>query len=104
MSKGSGPMPVFTCITYVRESIYLHQHTADGPEPALREGIAKLPYDDGAGPFDEELDWLLRVSGGSEPVEMLPVVSCPGVWLWLGGARHDPQYTIYVVRTASTLS
>lgn len=53
--------------------------SATGPEAALCEHSAALSYDDGAGPFDEELEWLLRVSGGAEPVEMLSVATgcCP---------------------------
>ena len=92
-------MAVFTCITEVRESFHLTQHSAAGPEAALRDPIAALPFDDSAGPFDEELEWLRRVSGGTEPVEMLPVNHCRGRWLWLGGARYEPQYLTYVVRT-----
>ena len=93
-------MAVFTCITEVRDSIHLTQHAVSGPEAALRARIAALPYDDGAGPFDDELEWLLRVSGGTEPVELLPVGHCPGVWFWRGGARYEPPYTTYVIRTA----
>jgi hypothetical protein len=58
---------VSTCITEVRESFHLSQHSATGPEAALRDHVAAMPKDDGAGPFDEELEWLLRVSGGAEP-------------------------------------
>ncbi len=92
-------MAVFTCITEVRESFHLTQHSATGPEAALRDHIAALPYDDGTGPFDEELEWLRRVSGGAEPVEMLPVGHCRGTWLWRGGSRFEPQYITYIVRT-----
>ena len=90
---------VFTCLIEVRDNFHLSQHHTSGPEYALRDGVAALPYDDGTGPFDEELDWLHRVGGGSEPVELLPVAPCQGVWLWLGGARHEPQYIAYIVRT-----
>ena len=90
---------VFTCITEVRGSFHLTQHAKTGPEAALRDHIAALPYDDGAGPFDDELEWLRRVIGEAEPVEMLPVGHCRGTWLWLGGTRHEPQYITYVVRT-----
>ena len=92
-------MAVFTCITEVHDSFHLSQHAATEAEVALRDHIATLPYDDGAGPFDEELEWLRWVSGGSEPVELLPVEHCQGTWLWRGGARHEPQYITYVVRT-----
>ena len=64
-------MAIFTCITEVRESFHLTQHSATAPETALRDHIAALPYDDGVGPFDDELDWLRRVSGGTEAVERL---------------------------------
>jgi hypothetical protein len=90
---------IFTCITEVRRWFHLTQHSAPTPEAALREHIAALPYDDGAGPFGEELEWLRRVSGGAEPVEMLPVGRCRGTWLWRGGSRYEPQYITYVVRT-----
>src|SRR5688572_11771106 len=62
-------MPIFTCITEIRDSTHPTQHTADRPEAALRSHVASLPYDDGSGPFDDELEWLLRVSDGTEPVE-----------------------------------
>jgi hypothetical protein len=89
----------YTCITEVRDSTHLTQHTAATPAAALREHVSTYPYDDAAGPFDDELDWLLRVSGGTEPVELLPVGHCPGVWFWRDGARREPPYTTYVVQT-----
>lgn len=92
-------MAIFTCITEIRDSIHLTQHSVDEPEGALRDHVAALPYDDATGPFDDELDWLLRVSGGSERVELLPVDHCPSVWFWRNGCRHEPQYTTYVIRT-----
>src|SRR5262245_10230199 len=91
---------VFTCITEVRNSFHVTQHTAFGPVEALREHIAALPYDDGAGPNDDELEWLRRVSGGEEQVELLPVGHCRGTWLWSNGARYEPQYITHIVRTA----
>jgi hypothetical protein len=90
---------VFTCITEVRDSFHLTQHAAARPEAALRAHIAALPYDDGAGPFDEELEWLRRTSDGSESVELVPVGHCRGTWLWGDGARYQPQYITYIVRT-----
>ena len=69
------------------------------PESALRDHIAALPYDDGAGPFEDELEWLRRVSRGSEPIELLPVTQCRSTWLWRDGARYEPQYITYIVRT-----
>lgn len=92
-------MAVFTCITEVRDSFHLTQHSAIGPEAALRDHIAGLPYDDGIGPFDGELEWLRRVTSGEEPIEMLPVEHCRGTWLWRGGTRYEPQYITYIVRT-----
>jgi len=92
-------VPVFTCITEVRKSFHLSQHVASEPESALRDHIAAIPYDDGAGPFDDELEWLHRVSSGVEQIEMHPVGHCRSTWLWLSGARHEPQYITYVVRT-----
>ena len=93
-------MPDFTCITDIRDSFHLSQHRADAPEQALRAHIAALPFDDGAGPFDEELEWIQRVAAGEAPVQLLPVRQCKGAWMWLEGARHEPQYCTYVVRTA----
>ncbi len=93
-------MAVFTCITEVRESFHLTQHSAGGPEAALRDHLAALPYDDGAGPFGDELEWLRRLSGGIDSVELVTVGHCPGTWMWLGGARHKPPYSTYIVRTA----
>jgi hypothetical protein len=90
---------VFTCITEVRGSSHLSQHSAAEPEVALRDHIAALPYDDGSGPFDEELEWLLRVSDGTDPIELLPVGHCQGTWMWLAGTRHEPPYSTYIVRT-----
>ncbi len=92
-------MAIFTCITELCGSSHLTQHSSTTPEEALRDHIAALPYDDGDGPFGEELEWLLRVSGGTEPVELLPVGHCRGTWLWGGGMRHEPRYISYVVRT-----
>jgi hypothetical protein len=92
-------MDVFTCITEIRESSHLTQHAAASPSAALRDHIAALPYDDGAGPFDEELKWLRRISGGTVPVELTPVGHCKNTWLWRDGARHQPQYLTYIVKT-----
>lgn len=92
-------MAVFTCITTVLDSFHLTQHSAGGPETAFQDHIAALPYDDGAGPFDDELDLLLRISGGTETVELLPVGECRGTWMWLAGARYKPPYYTYIIRT-----
>ena len=93
-------MPDFTCITEVRNSFHLSQHRAAAPEDALRAHIAALPFDDGTGPFDEELDWLRSISGGDRSVELMRVRQCAGTWLWLDGARFEPKYVTYIVRTA----
>jgi hypothetical protein len=93
------PMDTFTCITEIRESIHLTQHTADNPTAALRKHIAALPFDDAAGPFDDELGWLQRVSDGTEGVDLHPVGHCKNTWLWRNGAASEPQYLTYVVKT-----
>lgn len=95
-------MATFTCITDVRNSIHLSQHSAEHPAAALRDHIAALPFSDATGPFDDELDWLLAVSGGSQPIALLPVGGCKNSWLWHDGAIHDPQYLTYVVKTDLT--
>jgi hypothetical protein len=92
-------MDVFTCITEVRENFHLTQHTASGPGEALRQHIAALPYDDGAGPFDEELEWLLSVSSGARQIQLAPVGNCKTTWLWLDGSRYQPQYLTCIVKT-----
>ncbi|MDR0441473.1 MAG: hypothetical protein LBI59_10945 [Candidatus Accumulibacter sp.] len=92
-------MPYFTCITTINDSIHLKQVEAGGAAAALREAVAALPYDDGAGPFDEELEWLRQVSAGEAPVTMNPVGHCKNTWLWSEGARHEPQYLTYVIQT-----
>jgi hypothetical protein len=58
-----------------------------------------LPYDDGAGPFDDELDWLRSISGGSSDVALIDVSHCKNTWLWGDGARYEPQYLTYLVQT-----
>ena len=92
-------MPYFTCVTKINESIYLKQVEAGDQASALREGIAALPYDDGTGPFDEELELLQQVSGAQAPVTMHSVGHCKNTWLWLEGARYEPQYLTYVIQT-----
>lgn len=92
-------MATFTCITEVRDSFHLSQHSVDGPEMALRHHVAGLPYDDADGPFDDELEWLLRVSDGTESVELLAVEHCRGTWMWRAGARYKPPYSTYIVCT-----
>jgi hypothetical protein len=92
-------MPYFTCITTINDSIYLRQVEAGDSTAALREAVAALPYDDGTGPFDEELEWLQQASGAQVPVTMHPVAHCKNTWLWLEGARHEPQYLTYVIQT-----
>lgn len=82
----------FTCITGVRNSIHITQHAAESPVGALREHIGALPYDDGTGPFDDELNWLHSVSGEESDVTLIPVTQARNTWLWLDGARHEPQY------------
>ncbi len=93
-------MAYFTCITSVRENIHISQVTAADAPSALREAIASLPYDDaGNGPFDEELQWLIQVTGGQSLVTMTPVTDCKNTWLWLEGADYEPQYLCFVVMT-----
>jgi hypothetical protein len=92
-------MPAFTCITLIRDSFHVTQHIASDPEAALRIHIEKLPYDDGAGPFDEELEWLQRIAGGREHVTMHALTHCKNIWMWLEGARYDPEYHTNVVQT-----
>ena len=92
-------MPIYTCFTEIRDCIYLKQLEVNDPEIALREAIAALPYDDGAGPFDEELEWLQNVAGGNIEVTLHPVGHCKNTWLWLEGARYEPQYLSYIVKT-----
>ncbi|MEX0725664.1 MAG: hypothetical protein WD065_05315 [Planctomycetaceae bacterium] len=92
-------MAYFTCITENRESTYLSQHEAACAEEALHMHIGKLPFDDGTGPFDEELEWLQAVVSGAKAVEVLPVGDCKSTWFWLDGARFDPPYTPYIVKT-----
>jgi hypothetical protein len=64
---------LFTCITEVRNCFHVTQHEADNPGEALRQHIEDLPYDDGAGPFDEEAEWLQRICDGSEPIDLMPL-------------------------------
>jgi len=92
-------MPYFTCITTINGSIHLKQIEADDPAYALREAVSSLPYDDGTGPFDDELEWLQQVAGAQVPVTMHPVGHCKNTWLWLEGARYEPQYLTYVIQT-----
>lgn len=92
-------MPHFTCLTENRDCIYLMQFEAETPDRALRLAITALPYDDLAGPFEEELNWLHEVAAGEVPVTMQPVVHCRSTWLWLEGARYYPPYTTYVIKT-----
>jgi hypothetical protein len=94
-------MSTFTCITEVRESFHVSQHAAEDARAALREHIARLPFDDGAGPFGEELEWLQRVSGGLQEIDLHPVVHCKNTWLWRDGALYRPQYLTYIVETAT---
>lgn len=92
-------MPHFTVITTIRDCIYLKQAEAPNAENALREAIASLPYDDGTGPFDEELEWLQRIASGELAVTLHSVGHCKNTWLWLEGARNDPQYLSYAIQT-----
>jgi len=97
-------MPHFTFITTIRNSIHVTQIEASCVEAALRDAIASLPFDDAEGPFDEELEWLHQFSGGETEVTMHPIGHCRNTWLWLEGARHDPQYLSYAVQTEVTES
>ena len=92
-------MPIYTCFTENRDSSHLEQTEAENEVMALKEAIASLPYDDGAGPFDEELEWLQNVAGGNIDVTLHPVGHCKNTWLWLEGARYEPQYLTYIVKT-----
>ena len=92
-------MPHFTLITSVRDSTELIQVEAENVEDALRQAIGRLPYDDGAGPADEELDWLQDVANGKTRVTMLPVKQCKNTWLWAEGGRYVPPYFTYAVQT-----
>jgi len=89
-------MAAFTCITNVRESFHLTQHDAQDATAALRAHILALPYDDAT---DDEREWLRRVWGGSQEIKLSPVERCNNTWLWLDGARNEPQYLTYIVKT-----
>lgn len=90
---------MFTCITTIRDSIHITQHPATGPETALRTHVGTLPYEDGAGPHDDEADWALTIVDGTGPVALQPVLNCLGVWFWLNGSQREPPYTTYIIRT-----
>jgi|GEM_PF-3208105 len=93
-------MNTFTCITLIRDSFHTTQHAAENPTVALRLHIGSLPFDDGDGPLDEELDWLKRVSDGMCSIELVPFGdSCKNTWLWGDGARYEPQYHTTIVKT-----
>jgi hypothetical protein len=89
----------YTVITENRDAFRLSQHACETPETALAQHIGQLPFDDGAGPFDEELDWLQAVASGEAQITLLEVSSCRGTWMWLEGARSNPPYSTYLVRT-----
>jgi hypothetical protein len=95
----------FTCITRIRAWFHISQHVAAAPDVALRSHIAAVPNDalrsqeDDCGPSEEELQWLQRVSGGQQNVEIIVVEHCKNTWLWLDGARYEPQYITYIVKT-----
>lgn len=89
----------FTCISEVRNSSHITQHRAPTPSDALREHIASLPYDDGTGPVGDELEWLRAVAGRQQEVTLVSVGHCKNTWLWLEGARYQPQYLTYLVQT-----
>jgi hypothetical protein len=93
-------MPAFTCITLIRDCFHVTQHVASNPEAALRIHVGMLPFDDGVSPFDEELEWLQHIAGGTEQVTMHALGGqCKNTWLWSEGARYDPQYHTYVVQS-----
>lgn len=92
-------MPYFTCITEIRNSVHLKQVECEEPVVALRKAIASLPFDDGQGPFDEELEWLQSMAAAQTPATLHPVGHCKNTWLWLEGARYEPQYLMYVIKT-----
>jgi hypothetical protein len=92
-------MPHFTFITTIRGHFYLKQVEAPSVDVALREAIAALPFDDGEGPFDEELKWLQQVASGGIAVTLHPVKHCENTWLWLEGSKYEPQYLTYGVQT-----
>lgn len=93
-------MPLtFTCITELRGSSRLTQHEVVDPTAALRAHIASLPFDDASGPFDDELEWLQSITNGQSDVSLLPVGQCKNTWLWLDGARNEPQYLTHIVQT-----
>jgi len=83
----------------IREEIFLYQFEVDNPESALRKCVASLPYDDGKGPFDEELDWLQEIASGSAEVTLHPIGHCINTWMWLEGSRFEPQYLSYIIKT-----
>jgi len=88
----------YTVITENRAAFQLSQHTCETPEAALAQHVGQLPFDDGDGPFDDELAWLQAVASG-EKQTLVEVVSCSGTWLWLEGGRREPPYSTYLVRT-----
>ena len=92
-------MASFTCITEASDSIHISQHSAGGPDYALRDHISALPSDDCDGPFDDELEWLQNVSNGETEVELISVTNCKNTWLWRDGTTRKPQILTYIIKT-----
>jgi len=93
-------MPTFTVITLVGDEYHVTQHRYDTPERALADNIGRLPHDDGSGPLDEELEWLVAVAEGRSKVTLDGVHRrFHGTWRWLEGEQHVPAYRSWVVQT-----
>jgi hypothetical protein len=75
-------MPYFTCVATIKESICLKKIEAGDAASAIRKAVPKLPYDDGASPFDVELEWLMQVSNGEAVVTMHFIGQRKNTWLF----------------------
>jgi hypothetical protein len=94
-------MPYYSVISECRGSFHVTQWTAATPQHALSEHVKSLPYDDGSGPHDDELRWLQSVGSGAGAITLHSVGKTGTMWLWMEGARHEPQYITYVVETVA---
>ena len=89
----------FTLITDVEESVHVSQHRSMSPEEALAQHISQLPFEDGAGPFDDDLVCLQGFAAGTSRPTLIAIAGCESTWTWLEGSRHSPPYATYVVCT-----
>lgn len=89
-------MDVFTIVLNGNNQFHLDQLTAESPACALAMAFNRLPSDLFK---DQVVEILLDFAAKPQSINLIPCVSIKEVWLWIDGAKLNPQIIVYIVKS-----